>query len=169
MPEAIISPHLGSQLGGSGGGLITFRWEESSDLEASNDSGRQWSLGDGAEGGTLYVPVDMEVAHLSLEIRYRDPDSTTDIIQGPVTVSLHQVDGGDDVNDDDVSEITGTAVSFSAIANGTGKRRGTAVVGPDGVVILAGTWIRPQTTAPRNAIAADTGNRANFTVGMREV
>ena len=169
MPEAIISPYLGSQLGGSGGGLTTFRWEEASDLEAGNSGGRQWALGDAGKGGTLYVPVDMDVVRLSLEVRYRDPNATTDIIQGAVTVQLQQVDGGDDINDDDQSDIAGTAVSLSAIANGTGKRRGTAVVEPDGVVISAGTWIRPITTSPNRAANADTSNRSVFTVVLREV
>ena len=167
MTRAPITQYLGSQMGG-GTPLAPFWWEESSNLQASNNGGRQWSLGNANKGGTVYIPVGMEVAYVALEIRYSSPDGSTDIVQGSVTVQLETVNGIDTTDDSDVSPIDGATVSFNAIANGTGKRRGTAVVEPDGVVITGGSWIRPVTTAPTNSRAGDTPNRSVFTVWLRQ-
>ena len=110
----------------------------------------------------------MEVAYLALEIRFWDPDGSTDIVQEVVRVALQSVDGGDTINDSDLSEIAGAAVVSGNVRDGSGGRRTVKVVEPDGVVISAGTWIRPVTTSPVSGDDDNTSNRAVFTVWLRQ-
>ena len=166
--RSIVGPHLGSRSRGGVGSLIPVWWEEGSDLEVSNSGGRQWAMGHSNEGTAFYVPEDMDIAYLELEIHYKEPSGSTDIIQGQAKVQLQLV-GDDDLTDDtDLELIDGTELVIGPVADGSRKRHVGVVTQPKGIVIRAGSWIRPVTTAPQNAIAADTGNRSAFTCWLRQ-
>ena len=135
-------------------------------LWAEEEDGRQWALGGGSEGRTLYIPVETQISHIALEIGLRDPNAISDdILQTESSVALQYVADGDANDDTDLSIVTGSTVTTDAIAYGTGNRRVTAVITPD-ITVPSGSWIRPVTTAP-TGIVAYSQNSAVFTVWFK--
>lgn len=137
--------------------LISFWWEQNSDVETTAQGGRHWALGNGGDGPSLYIPIAVEVVSLTLEMRLKSPEATANLVTAVTTVSIERVVGGDTNTDRSGATISGLTVSTTATSSGDAVRRKTAVLTPSSTIsIAAGSWIRPITTAPANATGSNT-------------
>jgi len=147
-------------------GPSVYIWEEKAALLTSTSGGRQWALGNGVAGGTAYVSERAEVVSFALSIELEDATSTDDIIHPESTVVMETTGDGD--TDTERVTISGLTVTASATADGTGNRAKRAVLRPTTPIIIpAGSWIRPVTTAPASAGASDTTNASTVTLTLR--
>ena len=135
-------------------------WEESQgpvSAAANKNSGRQWSLGNGATGQPIYIPFDCEVISLSLTIVHSLAIPVTPGSSQPARVEILETTVGFETPDFD-AEVTETTPTGTAIAdleitipaNSTGwQNKALFVPAADSpITISAGTYLRPVSTAP---------------------
>lgn len=145
--------------------LIPIVWEERGELHAASHGGRQWGLGHAGAGGGVYIPEDVTVIAIALELR-RSTGADLDLIVPASTVELEIIGTFDTDTDRASGSITGTSVTAPAVSSSDNIRRSTATSTPTGVTISGGSWIRPITTAPATNPPGNSGQGV-FTVWLQ--
>ena len=138
--------------------LFFLWWEETTIITTNQVSGRQWSLGNGATGGTFRMPFDCEVVALSLTYGL-EPLTTVDEVVASiseVTVGFETVDFDAAVNFDE-AQLADRVFASTPIADlevslpeAEDKWAYQDVFVPESgspITISAGTNFRPVTTA----------------------
>ena len=162
MPTFLSAQNFGggkAASGGSGGDStpqvtrFSAWWEESVKLSSSEQSGRQWSLGNGAIMVPLYLHHEWTVEAVTLTLIVRDDTTSIPITVAPddVVVALEYVDpaqttnlGGTDVDDDlDITILNAPETAYGYMVSET-------VEPASEIVLPAGSYIRPYTKSGVN-------------------